>query len=68
VACLVAMVASTTINSGFLLGCILALGIAATTLASVFLWESKSLRLFLIDLGYPALGIIIASLLLSVWR
>ncbi len=67
-ACLVAMTGSTTVISGIILGIIATVGFAATTLASVFNWESRSLKLFLIDIGYPALGIITAAIILSVWH
>lgn len=65
---LVIMTGSTTLLSGLILGIVTTLGFAVTTLASVFIWESRSLKLFLIDIGYPALGIITASILLSLWR
>ncbi len=67
-ACLVIMTGSTTVQSGLMLGIITALGFAATALGLVFIWESRSLRLFLIDSGYPALGIIITAALLSFWK
>jgi Protein of unknown function (DUF1761) len=66
-ALLVVMTNSTTLVSGLLLGLIVSIGFAAPTLASVFLWESRSLRLFFIDLGYPTLGIILSAMILSVW-
>lgn len=61
-ACLVVMTGSTTVLSGLILGIMGALGFAVTTLALVY----RSLRLFLIDSGYPVLGIIITAVLLSV--
>lgn len=67
-ACLVHMTGSSTAASGITLGIIVALGFVATTLALVFIWESRSLRLFLIDSGYPILGVIISAVLLSLWR
>lgn len=68
VAFLVIMTDSVTAHSGFMLGTIAAIGFIATAIASVFIWENRSLRLFLIDAGYPAVGIIVASMILSVWR
>jgi hypothetical protein len=65
---LVILTGSNTLASGLTLGIITTLGFAVTTLASVFIWESRSLKLFLIDIGYPALGIIAAAIILSVWR
>jgi len=68
IALLVNMTGSTTAASGLQLGVIVVLGCAITTLASVFVWESRSLKLFLIDIGYPAVGIIASAIILSVWR
>jgi hypothetical protein len=65
---LVIMTGSTTLLSGLFLGILTAVGFAATTLGGVFTWESRSLKLFLIDIGYPALGIIASAILLSVWQ
>lgn len=67
-ACLVIATRSTTVQSGFCLGLVVALGFAATSLASAFVWENRSLKLFLIDAGYPVLGIIASALILSLWR
>ncbi len=55
-------------QTGLILGSIAALGIAVPALGSVFIWESRSLKLFLIDVGYPAIGIIIAAIIVSVWQ
>lgn len=65
---LVIKTGSTTAASGICLGLVTALGFAATTLGSVFIWENRSLKLYLIDIGYSALDIIIAGVILSVWR
>lgn len=58
---------SNTIVSGLILGVITSIGFAATTMATTFSWESRSLKLFLIDIGYPVLGIISSSIILSLW-
>lgn len=68
IAFLVNMINSTTLGSGFILGVITSLGFAITTVGSVFIWENRSVKFFLIDIGYPVLGIIAASILLSIWR
>lgn len=65
---LVALTASTTITSGLCLGIIAAVGFTLTSIGSVFIWEGRSLRLFLIDAGYPAVGIILSAILLSIWQ
>ena len=67
-AALVVITNSVSIESGLLLGLITTLGFAVTTLASVFVWESRSLKLFLLDIGYPVVGIITSSVILSLWR
>jgi hypothetical protein len=67
-ACLVSLTHSTTCASGLMLGLIVALGFAATAIGGVFTWESRSVKLFLIDAGYPMVGIILSAIILSVWR
>lgn len=67
IAKLVIMTGSTTFFSGLVLGIIAAVGFSATTLASVSVWENRSLKLFLLDIGYPACGIIAAAIILSLW-
>lgn len=67
-ACLVSLTHSTTFGSGLLLGLIVAIGFSATAIADVFLWENRSIKLFLIDAGYQMLGVILVSIILSVWR
>ncbi len=67
-ACLVHMSGSTTLESGLMLGLIIALGFSATAIAGVFIWESRSIKLFLIDAGYQVIGVILSAVILSVWR
>lgn len=67
-ACLVIMTGSTTVATGLVLGIIASLGFVVVSIGSVFIWENRSLKLFLIDVGYPVLGILVAAVLLSVWR
>lgn len=67
-ACLVMITHSSSLQSGLVLGGIAAVGFAATTLASCFIWENRSLKLFLIDVGYPIFGIIVSAVILSLWR
>jgi Protein of unknown function (DUF1761) len=57
-----------TLSTGFMLGLIASLGFAAATLGCTFVWQNKSLKLFLIDAGYPIIAITIAGMLLSVWQ
>jgi hypothetical protein len=68
VACLVAMTGSSTFASGLSLGLMVGCGFIATAIGGVFIWESRSLKLFLIDSGYQIVGTTIAAVILSVWR
>jgi hypothetical protein len=65
---LVIKTGSVTLQDGLCLGLVVALGFIATALGSVFLWENRSVKLYLIDLGYAALNSIIAGIILSLWR
>lgn len=59
---------STTAISGLLLGLLVACGLAAPAMADIFIWESRSKKLFLIDAGYQIVGILVSAVILSVWR
>lgn len=65
---LVVMTNSTTSESGIQLGLLVGLGFAATSLASLFVWQHRSLKLFFIDAGYAVVGIIASGVILSLWR
>lgn len=65
---LVNLTNSTSAISGLCLGITAVFGFVLTSIGSVFIWENRSLKLFFIDAGYPALGIIISAIILSVWR
>jgi hypothetical protein len=65
---LVVLTGSYSVSSGFTIGVIAAVGFAATTLASTFTWENRSIKLFFLDVGYPVLGIISSAIILSVWH
>jgi hypothetical protein len=67
-ACLVYKVGSSNVVSGICLGLTAAVGFAATTLATFSIWENRSVRLFLLDIGYPVLGIVTSAVILSLWR
>ncbi|HEV2601789.1 MAG TPA: DUF1761 domain-containing protein [Candidatus Babeliales bacterium] len=66
-ACLVVLVGSKTVMSGLHLGLLVAFGFAASTMADVFIWEGRSVKLFLIDSGYQIVGIILSAVILSIW-
>lgn len=59
---------SATLFSGLLLGLIVAVCFAATAIGGVFTWENRSMKLFLIDTGYPFFGIIATAIILSLWQ
>lgn len=65
---LVAVTNSNSLCSGLTLGLITSIAFAAGTLATVFTWESRSLKLFLIDIGYPVVGILTSAVILSLWK
>ncbi len=66
--CLVMVTGSASLLSGLILGIIVAVGFIATTLVSACIWEGRPVKLFLIEVGYPMLGIIAAALILSSWQ
>lgn len=68
VACLVDLVGSVTIFSGLVLGSIIAICFAATTVANIDNWQSRSVKLFLLDTLYPMLSIVVITIFLSIWR
>jgi len=67
IALLVRLINPSDLASGLFLGLLLAIGIAAPTIAMIFLWENRSVSLFLIDAGYPILGIILTTLFFSLF-
>jgi len=66
-ACLVVLTSSISVFSGLLLGVLVACGIAAPAMADVFIWENRSVKLFLIDSGYQIIGIVLSAIMLSIW-
>ncbi len=67
-ACLVVMTESRTVQSGLLLGSIVAFGFIATAIGLVFTWENRSMKLFLIDAGYQMIAVVLLAVILSVWH
>jgi hypothetical protein len=65
---LVVMVNSATLLSGFLLGTVIAVGFSGVTLAVSYIWENRSLKLFIIDSLCPIIGIITSAIIISVFR
>ena len=52
---------------GLLLGLLVSIGAIATSYATTYSFESRSLRLFLINSGYPVLSYAIIGILLAAW-
>jgi hypothetical protein len=53
---------------GFKLGLLIGVTLLATTIGVIYTWEGRSLKLFIIDVLYPTLGVIICSVILASWR
>lgn len=68
IACLVDLVGSATMMSGLILGSIIAICFAGTTVANIDNWQSRSVKLFLLDTCYPMLSIVLITIFLSIWR
>lgn len=59
---------STTLFSALELGLLVTIGFSATTIGIAYVWVGRSIKISLIDIGYPAVGIIISAIILSLWR
>lgn len=59
---------TTGLVAGLITGLLVGAGFAATTIGITFLYEARSLKLFLIDTGYHLTGFAIAGILLSLWK
>lgn len=57
-----------TFMSAIGLGIILGVCFSAATMGMAYLWESRSLTLAFIDIGYPVIGIIACSIIMSLWK
>jgi hypothetical protein len=59
--------AAKTISDGLRTGFWLWLGLVATTTLVLSLFESRSMRLYIIDMGYHLIGMLIMGGILAVW-
>jgi surface polysaccharide O-acyltransferase-like enzyme len=57
-----------SVGEGVKLGLCLWIGIVATTAGPIFMFSGLSLRLFLLDTGYPLVAMIISGAIIGVWR
>ena len=53
---------------GLILGLLAAIGFIATSYATTYSFEGRSLKLFLINTGYPVISYGIIGVLLAVWQ
>ncbi len=53
---------------GLILGLLASIGFIATSYATTYSFESRSLKLFLINSGYPVISYAIIGVLLAVWQ
>lgn len=67
-AVLVSLVQATTWYEGMMLGLLVGVGFSATTLAMSFIWQSKTFKLFAIEIGYLIIGFAASGALLAWWR
>jgi hypothetical protein len=52
---------------GIVLGLMVSIGFVATAIAINYVFESKSLKLFLITAGYPVVSLLITGIILTLW-
>lgn len=57
----------TTLPSAITLGLVLSICFALATLVIGYVWESRPWALALIDLAYPLIGIIVSSIIITLW-
>lgn len=67
-ATLVSALGANGVGDGINLGLRIALGFALTTMGINYMYDNKSSKLFWIDAGYHIAGIVIATIILSVWK
>ncbi len=68
IALLVYALGINTFGAALGLGLVLAVCFAVAVLATTYLWEGRSFRLSFYDIFYPFLGIIVSTLIISLWR
>ena len=57
-----------SVGEGVKLAICLWIGIVATTIGPIFMFSGASLRLFLLDTGYPLVAMIISGAIIGGWR
>ncbi len=56
-----------SIGEGIILALWIWLGFIVTVLINSVLWEGKSMKLYVLNIGYYLVSLIVASIILSVW-
>ena len=56
-----------TIGSAIGLGLVLAICFSSAVMITSYLWESRSLKLSFYDIFYPFIGILVSSIIISLW-
>ena len=54
--------------AGLKLGLLCGIGFAAVAMIIAYTWESRSMRLQMIDTGYAVIGIALCGIILAAWR
>ena len=54
--------------AGLKLGLLCGIGFAAVAMIIAYTWESRSMRLQMIDTGYAVIGITLCGIILAAWR
>ena len=67
-ALLISMVGANAAVAGLVLGIIAAIGLIATTHAANYAFEDRSLRLYLINVGYPVVSCAVMGAILGSWQ
>ncbi|HYQ87658.1 MAG TPA: DUF1761 domain-containing protein [Bacteroidota bacterium] len=59
---------SSTLYHAIKLGLASGVGLSASTIGIAYTWEGRSVKLAVIDIGYPLLGVVVCSIILTLWR
>jgi hypothetical protein len=54
--------------AGMKLGLLTGVAITGSVIGIKYIWENRSLKLFLLDAAYPLIGITICAMILASWR
>ena len=57
-----------SVGDGLALGLLVAIGFVATSYATTYSFEDRSVRLFLINTGYPVISYAIIGVMLAIWQ